>query len=76
MFHALTHRPALTQAQHRALPHVSNTDLSQLKAVLLGKPNTPNPVALTYGSHFHTAVLEPPLYQRTDERGIKWVDLE
>ena len=76
MFHALTHRPALTQAQHRALPHVSNTDLSQLKAALLGKPNTPNPVALAYGSHFHTAVLEPPLYQRTDERGIKWVDLE
>ena len=76
MFHALTHRPALTQAQHRALPHVSNTDLSQLKAALLGKPNTPNPVALAYGSHFHTAVLEPPHYARTDERGIKWADLE
>ena len=76
MFHALTHRPALTQAQHRALPHVSNTDLSQLKAALLGKPNTPNPVAMAYGSHFHTAVLEPPHYQRTDERGIKWADLE
>ena len=76
MFHALTHRPALTQAQHRALPHVSNTDLSQLKAALLGKPNTPNPVALAYGSHFHTAVLEPPHYARTEERGIKWADLE
>ena len=76
MFHALTHRPALTQAQHRALPHVSNTDLSQLKAALLGKPNTPNPVALAYGSHFHTAVLEPPQYARTEERGIKWADLE
>ena len=76
MFHALTHRPALTQAQHRALPHVSNTDLSQLKAALLGKPNAPNPVALAYGSHFHTAVLEPPHYARTDERGIKWADLE
>ena len=80
MFHALTHRPALTQAQHRALPHVSNTDLSQLKAALLGKPNTKplrgNPVALAYGSHFHTAVLEPPHYARTDERGIKWADLE
>ena len=76
MFHALTHHPALTQAQHRALSHVSNTDLSQLKAVLLGKPNTPNPVALAYGSHFHTAVLEPPLYQRTAERGINWADLE
>jgi hypothetical protein len=76
MFHALTHHPALTQAQHRTLPQVSNTDLSNLKAALLGKPNTPNPVALAYGSHFHTAVLEPPHYQRTEERGIKWSDLE
>ncbi|MET4073627.1 PD-(D/E)XK nuclease-like domain-containing protein [Hymenobacter sp. UYCo722] len=76
MFHALTHHPALTQAQHRALPQVSNTDLSNLKAALLGKPNNPNPVALAYGSHFHTAVLEPPHYVRTEERGIKWTDLE
>ena len=76
MFHALTHHPTLTQAQHRALPHISNTDLSNLKAALLGKPNNPNPVALAYGSHFHTAVLEPTTYARTDERGIKWADLE
>ena len=76
MFHALTHHPDLTQAQHRALPHVSNTDLSILKNQLLGQPRQLNPVALAYGSHFHTAVLEPPHYQRTDERGIKWVDLE
>ena len=76
MFHALIHHPALTQAQHRALPQVSNTDLSQLKAALLGKPNTPNPVALAYGSHFHAAVLEPTTYARTEERGIKWADLE
>ena len=76
MFHALTHHPDLTQAQHRALPHVSNTDLSILKNQLLGQPRQLNPVALAYGSHFHTAVLEPPHYQRTDERGIKWADLE
>ena len=76
MFHALTYHPALTQAQHRALPQVSNTDLSNLKATLLGKPNTSNLVALAYGSHFHTAVLEPPHYARTAERGIKWADLE
>ena len=76
MFHALTHRPDLTQAQHRALPHVSNTDLSNLKNELLGLTRQLNPVALAYGSHFHTAVLEPPHYQRTDERGIKWADLE
>jgi hypothetical protein len=76
MFHALTHHPDLTQDQHRALPHVSNTDLSILKNRLLGQPHQLNPVALSYGSHFHTAVLEPPHYARTDERGIKWADLE
>ncbi len=76
MFHALTHHPDLTQAQHRALPHVSNTDLSTLKNELLGLSRQPNPVALAYGTHFHTAVLEPPYYARTDERGIKWADLE
>ena len=76
MFHALTHCPALTQAQHRALPFVSNTDLSTLKNELLGQPRQLNPVALAYGSHFHTAVLEPPHYARTEERGIKWADLE
>jgi hypothetical protein len=76
MFHSLTHHPDLTQAQHRALPHISNTDLSDLKASILGQLRRPNPVALAFGSHFHTAVLEPQHYQRTDERGIKWADLE
>lgn len=76
MFHDLTHHPNLTQAQHRALPQVSNTDLSTLKQELLGQSRQPNPVALTYGSHFHTAVLEPATYARTEERGIKWADLE
>ncbi len=76
MFTNVQHHPALTQAQHRALPHVSNTDLSTLKNRLLGLTRQPNPVALAYGSHFHTAVLEPPHYQRTDERGIRWADLE
>jgi PDDEXK-like domain of unknown function (DUF3799) len=76
MFHALTHHPDLTQAQHRALPHVSNTDLSNLKNELLGLTRQLNPVALAYGSHFHTAVLEPAIYGRTEERGIKWTDLE
>jgi hypothetical protein len=68
MFTNVQQHPELTQAQHRALPHASNTDLSNLKAELLGKPNTPNPVALTFGSHFHTATLEPQHYARTDER--------
>ncbi|GAA3959307.1 PD-(D/E)XK nuclease-like domain-containing protein [Hymenobacter antarcticus] len=68
MFTNVQQFPELTQAQHRALPHASNTDLSNLKAKLLGKPNTPNPVALTFGSHFHTATLEPQHYARTAER--------
>ena len=76
MFHALTHHPELTQAQHRALPQVSNTDLSELKAGIMGQFRRLNPVALAYGSHFHTAMLEPPHYDRTEERGIKWADLE
>ncbi|WP_035565328.1 PD-(D/E)XK nuclease-like domain-containing protein [Hymenobacter sp. IS2118] len=76
MFTNVQHHPALTQAQHRALPHVSNTDLSNLKNELLGLTRRLNPVALAYGSHFHTAVLEPLHYARTEERGIKWADLE
>ncbi|TGE15978.1 PD-(D/E)XK nuclease-like domain-containing protein [Hymenobacter elongatus] len=76
MFHTLIHHPDLTQVQHRALPQVSNTDLSNLKNELLGLTRQPNPVALAYGSYFHTATLEPAAYARTDERGIKWADLE
>lgn len=68
MFHSLTTHPELTQAQHRALPHVSNSDLSNLKNERLGIKRQPNPIALTFGTHFHTATLEPGQYQRTDER--------
>ena len=76
MFHSLTTHACLTQAQHRALPQVSNTDLSDLKAQVLGQLRRPNPVALAYGGHFHTAILEPQHYQRTAEPGIRWPDLE
>ena len=76
MFYNLTTHPDLTQEQHRALPHVSNTDLSNLKAELLGQLRNPNPTALAYGSAFHAATLEPRTYARTEERGIKWADLE
>jgi hypothetical protein len=33
-------------------------------------------VALSYGIHFHTATLELAAYALTDERGIRWADLE
>ena len=65
MFHNLQAYPGLTQAQHRALPHVSNTDLSNLKAQVLGQLRKPNPQALAFGSHFHAATLEPATYART-----------
>ena len=68
MFHTLTH--------HSALLQVFNTDLSEPKAGIMGQLRQLNPVALAYGSHFHTAVLEPATYACTDERGIKWTDLE
>jgi len=76
MFHSLTAYPGLTQDQHRALPHISNTDLSELKAGILGQLRRPNPMALAFGSHFHTATLEPATSARTDERGIRWAELE
>ncbi|HEX8425705.1 PD-(D/E)XK nuclease-like domain-containing protein [Hymenobacter sp.] len=62
MFHNLEPFPELTQAQHRALPCVSNTDLSTLKAGLLGQLRAPNPQALRFGAAFHEAVLEPAHY--------------
>ena len=61
MFHHVHAYPDLTQAQHRALPHVSNTDLSELKAQLLGQLRTLNPQALRFGAGFHAAILEPTL---------------
>ena len=62
MFTDLTAHPQLTQALHRALPHVSNTDLSTLKAELLGQPRRASTPALTFGTAFHEAVLEPARY--------------
>lgn len=70
MFTHLTHHPAITQEQHRALPFVSNTDLSNLADELLGRTrdmSSPNmAAALTFGSHFHSAILEPEQYQKLD----------
>ena len=75
MFHNLQTYPGLTQEQHRALPHVSNTDLFNLKAQVLGQLRTPNPQALAFGAHFHAATLEPATYQRTAEK-CPWEQVE
>jgi hypothetical protein len=75
MFHNLQAYLSLTQEQHRALPHVSNTDLSELKAQVLGQLRRPNPQALAFGSHFHAATLDPSTYVRTQEKG-PWQQLE
>ncbi|GAB2784616.1 hypothetical protein HNQ93_002465 [Hymenobacter luteus] len=62
MFHTVTAHPGITQAAHRALPFVSNTDLSNLKNEALGLTRTGNPQALSFGVAFHEAVLEPHRY--------------
>lgn len=65
MFTNLTHHPAITQEQHRALPFVSNTELSNLADQLLGRQrdmSSPYMAALDFGSHFHSAILEPEQY--------------
>ncbi|TYZ12624.1 hypothetical protein FY528_04825 [Hymenobacter lutimineralis] len=67
MFHSVTTHPGLTQPDHRALPFVSNTDLSNLKNELLGLTRTGNPQALIFGSAFHEAVLEPDRYHAPQE---------
>ena len=53
----------------------SNTDLTATKNSALGIIRQPNPQALMFGSHFHTAVLEPDQYQRTTQR-IPWAQIE
>jgi hypothetical protein len=75
MFTNHRHHPGLTQEAHRALPFVSNTDLSEAKNRALGITRQPNPQALAFGSHFHTAVLEPTQYQRTAQR-VPWQQIE
>ena len=62
MFTNLQHHPALTQQQHRALPFVSNTDLSRLADEQLGRPGRGCAAAFAFGSYFHSATLEPHLF--------------
>lgn len=62
----LAHHPALTQQQHRALPGVSNTDLSRLADELLGRPARECAAAFAFGSYFHSATLEPHLFTPTN----------
>ena len=66
MFQHLQHHPTITQAQHRALAAISNTDLSTLADELLGRPRRDCTAAFAFGSHFHTATLEPHLFEPTN----------
>ncbi|GAA3987144.1 PD-(D/E)XK nuclease-like domain-containing protein [Hymenobacter antarcticus] len=66
MFQNLQHHPTITQAQHRALSAISNTDLSNLADELLGRPRRDCTAAFAFGSHFHTATLEPHLFEPTN----------
>ncbi|UYZ63690.1 PD-(D/E)XK nuclease-like domain-containing protein [Hymenobacter weizhouensis] len=64
-----TPRPDLLRIpydDYRALPAIANSDLSRLRDALYGRP--PRPVttshgALGLGTAFHTALLEPDLYE-------------
>lgn len=51
---------------YRALPAVANSDLSRLRDALDGRPprakNSSNEGALSFGTAFHTALLEPADY--------------
>ncbi|GAB3736404.1 hypothetical protein GCM10027594_17410 [Hymenobacter agri] len=51
---------------YRALPAVANSDLSRLRDALDGRPprpqNSANDGALSFGTAFHTALLEPEQY--------------
>ena len=76
MCHALAHHPGLTPARPRARPHVSPAAPSARTNEPLGQPRRLNPVALARGSHFHTAVPEPPAPARPSERGINRADPE
>ena len=69
MFQNLQHHPGATQSQHRALPAISNTDLSNLADELLGRPRVVNAcrsAALNFGSYFHSATLEPDTFRSTN----------
>ncbi|MGI4874429.1 MAG: PD-(D/E)XK nuclease-like domain-containing protein [Janthinobacterium lividum] len=65
-----THHPDLLRVDYdhyRALPAVANSDLSRLRDALDGRPPRPdsggNFSALSFGTAFHTALLEPDEYQ-------------
>ena len=54
MFTNLQHHPTITQAEHRALAAISNTDLSTLADELLGRPRRDcGGLLLAEFGHFH-----------------------
>ncbi len=63
-----TPRPDLLRVSYddyRALPAIANSDLSRLRDALEGRPPRPDSGsgALSFGTAFHTALLEPADYQ-------------
>ncbi|MCC2546597.1 PD-(D/E)XK nuclease-like domain-containing protein [Hymenobacter sp. BT175] len=56
----------LSYDDYRALPAIANSDLSRLRDALNGRVNTRLPsthAAASLGTAFHTALLEPTLYE-------------
>ena len=67
MLHASITRPELlrlTYDDYRARPAIANSDLSKLRDFLNGRGprSVSNNVALSFGTAFHTALLEPDSY--------------
>ncbi len=61
----------LSYDDYRALPAIANSDLSRLRDVLNGRGprSAANNAALSFGTAFHTALLEPDSYQ-PGQKGI------
>ncbi|QIX60224.1 hypothetical protein HER32_03070 [Hymenobacter sp. BT18] len=78
-----TRRPDLLRLSYddyRALPAIANSDLSRLRDALSGKPRREgggNAPALSFGTAFHTALLEPeqyvPSYPLVNDTLIWWL---
>ncbi len=52
----------MTNEEYRALPRISNSDLTNIKGLLFGIPKPPLPQnAFNFGTVIHEAVLEPHL---------------
>ncbi|MDB5241424.1 MAG: hypothetical protein JWP57_2049 [Spirosoma sp.] len=61
----------MTELSYRQIPAYANSDLSELKARLLGKqPFKVTQAALDFGTAFHTLILEPATFDPVENLGF------